>query len=112
MNKGGHTSGTWGSGSSWRSGTTKTIRVPVALEAQIMEYARAVDSGIGVSHVNTGDLILKVIDRYIEYKRQNYHPNQNSKKLDTSTRAWDELRKFQKLVQENPQALGIYDTCE
>ncbi|MEH2071617.1 MAG: hypothetical protein V7K47_26260 [Nostoc sp.] len=112
MSKGGQTQGTWGSGSSWHSGPTKTIRVPIALEAQIMEYARAVDSGIGVSHVNTGDLLLKVIDSYVDYKRLNYHPHQNSKQLDTSTRAWDELRKFQKLLQENPAALGIADeTC-
>ncbi|MBC1235662.1 hypothetical protein [Nostoc sp. 2RC] len=112
MNKGGRTSTTWGTGSTWRSTEFKTIRVPVALADEIIEYAKALDAGIAVSHGNTADLVLALLDRYIEYKRLNYHPNQNSKQLDTSTRAWDELRKFQKLVRENPQALGIYDTCE
>jgi hypothetical protein len=112
MNKGGHTTGTWGSGSSWQSGSTKTIRVPIALEAQIMEYARAIDSGIGVSHVNTGDLILKAIDSYTKIRRKGYRPNQYSKKPDITSRTWDELRKFQRMVQESPTALGINDnTC-
>ncbi|MEH2070543.1 MAG: hypothetical protein V7K47_20680, partial [Nostoc sp.] len=84
----------------------------IALEAQIMEYARAVDSGIGVSHVNTGDLLLKAIDSYAKIRRKGYRPNQHSKKPDITSRAWDELRKFQKLLQENPAALGIADeTC-
>ncbi|MCC5599964.1 hypothetical protein [Nostoc favosum] len=118
MNKGGRTSTTWGTGSTWRSREFKTIRVPVALADEIMEYAKALDAGIAVSHGNTAEIIIEAITRYIEYKRLNYHPNQNSKQLDISTRAWDELRKFQKLVQENPAALDIdayggklHDTC-
>lgn len=106
MSKGGHTSGTWGSGSTWQNGPTKTIRVPIALVAPIMEYARAIDSGVDVSHVNTAEVILKAIDSYTKIRQQSYRPNQHSKKPDTSSRAWDELRKFQKLVQENPGAWG------
>ncbi|WP_229551239.1 hypothetical protein [Nostoc sp. CHAB 5836] len=111
MSKGGRTRTTWGQGSVWRSREFKTIRVPVALADEIMEYAKALDAGIAVSHGNTAEIILDAIEGYIEYKRLNYHPNQNSKQLDTSTRAWDELRKFQTLVQENPATLGIGDTC-
>lgn len=51
------------------------------------------------------EFTLGMIDRYIEFKRLNYHPNQYSRKLDTSTRAWDELRKFQKLIRESPELL-------
>jgi hypothetical protein len=99
---------TWGA--SWNSGATKVVRVPVALENQIMAYARAVDNNeyADISQ-REGDifLILEVIERYIEYKRGKHHPNQHSRELDINTRAWDELRKFQKLLQENPGALGL-----
>lgn len=112
MNKGGRTSTTWGTGSTWRNREIKTIRVPVALADEIMEYAKALDAGIAVSHGNTTEIILKAITSYIEYKRKIYHPNQNSKQLDISTRSWDEMRRFQKLVQENPAVLDIdQDTC-
>jgi hypothetical protein len=112
MSKGGHTAGTWASGSTWQSGPTKTIRVPIALEAEIMEYARAIDSGIGVSHVNTAEVILKAIESYIEFRQLHHHPNQHSSKPEISSRAWDELRRFQKLVQQNPIALNVdRDSC-
>ncbi|OUL28789.1 hypothetical protein [Nostoc sp. 106C] len=104
------TSTTWDSGSRWQHGETKTIRVPIALEIPVMDYARAIDSHNGgdISQ-RAGDifLILQVIEKYIDYKRTNYHPNQNSRELDINTRAWDELRKFKKLLQENPEALGL-----
>jgi hypothetical protein len=99
---------TWGA--SWNSGATKVVRVPVALENQIMAYARAVDNNeyADISQ-RAGDifLVLEVIEKYIEYKRTRYHSNQHSRELDINTRAWDELRKFQKLLQENPEALGL-----
>ncbi|WGV23465.1 hypothetical protein [Halotia branconii] len=111
MGKGGHTPGTWTGGSTWHSGETKTIRVPIVLEAQIMDYARAIDSGKDVSHVNTADLILDAIDCYIKFRQRNFRPNQHSKKPDMTSRAWDELRKFQKLLRENPAALLEDDSC-
>jgi hypothetical protein len=113
MAKGGRKSTTWKAG--WNSGETTTIRVPITLKNQILDYARAVDSKLIFDESRNipmlkGDFLqeftLGLIDRYIEFKRHNYHPNQNSRKLDTSTRAWDELRKFQKLVQESPDLLG------
>lgn len=92
MNKGGRTSTTWEKGSNWCSGATTTIRVPIALVPKVMKYAREIDAGV--------DPILNAIDQYIEMKRQNYQPNQYSKELmDINTRAWDELRKFRKLVE-------------
>ncbi|MBH8577959.1 hypothetical protein I8752_34365 [Nostocaceae cyanobacterium CENA369] len=111
MSKGGRTSGTWTGGSTWRSGQTKTIRVPVVLEAQIMDYARAIDGAIDVSHVNTADSILSAIDRYIAWRHQNYRSTQAAKEPDTTSRTWDELRKFQRLLRENPAVLLDDDTC-
>lgn len=90
--KGGRTNTTWSAGSTWRSGKTKMIRVPIALAEKILEYARALDSG------EVKNPVLQAIDEYIEWKRQNYHPNQYSRELDINTRAWDELRKFRAMV--------------
>ncbi len=112
MGKGGRKSTTWEPG--WNGGKTTLIRVPIVLEHDILAYARAVDSKLisdksRIIPMLKGDFLqeftLGLIERYIEFKRHNYHPNQNSRKLDTSTRAWDELRKFQKLVQESPELL-------
>lgn len=92
----------------WNNGKTKTIRVPIVLENEILAYARTVDSQlisdksqrIPYQHGDSlQEFTLAVIDRYIEYKRQNYHPNQNSRELDISTPAWDELRKFKRMVE-------------
>ena len=38
--------------SKWKSGQTRTIRVPAALADQVMEYARKLDSGESLSQVN------------------------------------------------------------
>ena len=105
----GRTRTTWESGSTWHSGETTSIRVPIVLKNWILDYARAVDSKLTDDKSEEipmliGDFLV-IIDRYIEYKRQNYHPNQNSRTLDTSTRAWDELRRFQKLLRESPELL-------
>jgi hypothetical protein len=58
-----------------------------------LEYARALDSG------EVENSVLQAIDKYIEWKQQNYHPNQNSRELNLNTRAWDELRKFKAMVE-------------
>ncbi len=99
---------TWQPG--WNSGKTKNVRIPISLENQVMAYARAIDLH-SQSDIPQRErdifLILEVIERYIDWKRANYHPNQNSRELDITTRSWDELRKFKKLLEENPSVLGF-----
>jgi hypothetical protein len=96
----------WTNGA-WHSGATKVIRVPIALEAEIMAYARALDEENAMLHGISTDLILNAIAAYIKMRRQNLHPNQHSKDkgLDTRSRTWDELRRFQAWV-ENQSKLS------
>ncbi|WP_414546511.1 hypothetical protein [Nostoc sp. CCY0012] len=105
MSKGGRTATTKAKGSNWHSGATTTVRVPIALVPQILEYARNLDAGIALLHGNQ-EIILNAIDQYIEMKRENYHPNQNSRELNINTRPWDELRKFRHLVETSYGKLG------
>ncbi|MBD2365177.1 hypothetical protein H6G36_29170 [Anabaena minutissima FACHB-250] len=109
MAKGGRTSTTWTSGSSWQSGETKTVRIPIALEAKIMAYARALDSGEAVLHGNSQEIILSAIAAYIELRKSSRHNNQfnQGRELDTNVRTWDELRKFKQMVINNPELLEI-----
>ncbi|PHJ54501.1 hypothetical protein VF14_35245 [Nostoc linckia z18] len=97
MNKGGRTSTTWESGSAWRSGKTKLIRVPEAIADEVMCCAREIDAGKAVLHGNRADIVESAIGRYTEMRQGNRHPNQHSKgkELDTSSRTWDELRRFE-----------------
>ncbi|MCC5606650.1 hypothetical protein LC612_07580 [Nostoc sp. CHAB 5834] len=113
MSKGGRKSTTWQPG--WNGGKTTLIRVPIILKNDVLAYARAVDSKLKTDKSRNipmlkGDFLqeftLGLIESYIEFKRHNYHPNQNSRVLDTNTRAWDELRKFQKLLRESPEKLN------
>ncbi|OYD99859.1 hypothetical protein [Nostoc sp. 'Peltigera membranacea cyanobiont' 232] len=91
----------------WNHGKTKTIRVPVVLENQILDYARAVDSKLINDDIPglTGDF-LQVIDRYIAWRTQNYRSTQKFSKPDITARTWDELRKLQKLLKESPELLS------
>ncbi|MEH2067768.1 MAG: hypothetical protein V7K47_06315 [Nostoc sp.] len=91
---------TW-TGSAWRSGETKTIRVPIALEEKIMAYARAIDRENAMSHGIVGEIILSAIADYIKMRQQNLHPNQHSKGkgLSTRSRIWDELRRFESWIE-------------
>lgn len=45
----------------WNSGTTRTIRVPVTLADQVLEYAHKLDSGKSLTQVNQ-DLSLEDIE--------------------------------------------------
>ncbi|MBD2491144.1 hypothetical protein [Aulosira sp. FACHB-615] len=108
--KGGRTSTSWETGSSWRSGKTKLIRVPEAIADEVMRCARTIDAGIAVLHGNSAneqEIILSAIAKYIGYKNTHYHANQHSKTLDISTRAWDELRRFRGMVAQEPEKLGL-----
>jgi hypothetical protein len=70
--------------SSWNSGVTKTIRVPIVLADQILEYARALDSGDVVSSTpqNSNDTLRDAIDQIltkINEKLPGYRSNSASK---------------------------------
>jgi|GEM_PF-4728774 len=102
--KGGRTGTTWEPG--WHCGKTTPIRVPIALKDDILAYARAVDSKL-ISNSQPiplpGDFLqaftIRVIDRYIAWRCQNYRSTQNSYQPDTSARTWDEMRKFRQMVE-------------
>lgn len=74
----------------WNNGKTRTIRVPVALAEQILEYAYAVDSGL----VMDQQMILRAIDSFVESRIAEFHPNQYSRTGCITSRRWDELRRF------------------
>lgn len=103
---------------SWRHGKTKVIRVPEALAEQILEYARAIDASAPTSDTandipdHVGDvsqkqeIVLQALGEYIKFRRESRrHPNQYSKHLNTDARTWDEIRKFQAMVENQPQQL-------
>jgi hypothetical protein len=86
----------------WNHGKTQVIRVPIALADQILEYAKWLDTHEKSSDAKTGDfVVLQTINKYIKWRRYHHHPNQHSRKLNTSTRTWDELRKFRTMVETN-----------
>ncbi|MEH2415405.1 hypothetical protein [Nostoc sp.] len=92
----------------WNHGKTQTIRVPIALKDQILDYARAVDSKLifdeseEIPELLPGDF-LQIIDRYITWRTKNYRSTQLFLKPDITARTWDELRKLQKLLRECPE---------
>lgn len=102
MNKGGHTKTTWASGSKWRSSATQTIRVPVVLSNEIMEFAKKLDAGIAVSHGNRTEIVLAAIEEYICWRQQNYRSTLSAKLPNIESRTWDELRKFREWVGNQP----------
>ncbi|MBW4678114.1 MAG: hypothetical protein KME52_30255 [Desmonostoc geniculatum HA4340-LM1] len=87
----------------WNHGQTQTIRVPVALAEQILEYAYAIDSGLVVDQY----LFLKTLDCFIKQRIAEFHPNQYSRTGSTTSRRWDELRRFKKAI-----ALGTISKSE
>ncbi|OYD92761.1 hypothetical protein CDG77_14000 [Nostoc sp. 'Peltigera membranacea cyanobiont' 213] len=94
----------------WNHGKTKTIRVPVVLENQILDYARAVDSKLIFDESRNIPLLpgdfLQIIDRYIDWRCENYRSTQKFTKPDITARTWDELRKLQELLRESPELLA------
>ncbi|MHC5822105.1 MAG: hypothetical protein ACYT04_41145 [Nostoc sp.] len=95
--KGGRRGTTWNS--QWNHGNTKHIRVPAALVSQIIEFARALDSG--VVHLDSEQLhktVLLWIDQFVEQRIAEFHPNQHTRIASTNSRRWDELRRFRNVV--------------
>ncbi|MEH2052049.1 hypothetical protein [Nostoc sp.] len=87
----------------WNNGKTRTIRVPIALQDDILAYARAVDTN-DVVPIPAGDFLL-IIDRYIAWRTKNYRSTKKFFKPDITARAWDEMRKLQDLLRESPELL-------
>lgn len=97
VGKGGRTGTTWNS--QWHHGKTKHIRVPAALEQQIIEFARALDLGqVPVDREVLQKTVLLLIDSFVETRISQFHPNQYSSTGSTTSRRWDELRKFRELI--------------
>ncbi|AVH73826.1 hypothetical protein NLP_5528 [Nostoc sp. 'Lobaria pulmonaria (5183) cyanobiont'] len=92
VGKGGRRGTTWKN--HWNHGKTKHIRVPAALEQQIIEFARALDSG----QVTLDSQVLLLIDSFVESRIAEFHPNQYSCTGSTTSRRWDELRRFRDAV--------------
>ncbi|MCC5626466.1 hypothetical protein [Nostoc sp. CHAB 5715] len=87
----------------WNHGKTQTIRVPVALAEQILEYAYAIDSG----HVMDQQMILRAIDSFVESRIAQFHPNQYSSTGSVTSRRWDELRRFRNAIALSHTADGL-----
>jgi predicted alpha/beta-fold hydrolase len=92
----------------WNNGKTRTIRVPVSLAEDILDYARALDQQNFTTIYR--QVILQALNQYVEYKRQNYHPNQYSREVNTNTRAWDEFRKFMALIETEAQLEQLFSS--
>ena len=54
--------------SKWNSGETKTIRVPVALSDQVLDYARKLDSGESLSQVNHNNEVIQILTEALVLK--------------------------------------------
>ncbi len=101
--KGGRRDTTWNS--QWNHGNTKHIRVPAALEEQIIEFARALDSGdVPLDREVLQKAVLLLIDQFVERRIEEFHPNQYQRTSSTTSRRWDELRRFRNVV-----AAGVVD---
>ena len=83
--RGGRTSGTMPSGTSWKNGKTKTIRVPIKLVPEIIKIARYLDNGID-----------PVEQKIIEFKLLKQRQYQRTRKVfNRSTLRWSVFNEFQ-----------------
>ena len=76
----------------WNHGKTVSIRVPEKLKLQVLELAKQLDKGeklVDYSRINKLQL-LKILDDFIESKRNQYGKNNAQKKeFSRNTRGWD-----------------------
>lgn len=60
----------------WRSGATQTVRVPIALVDQVVEYARLLDAGEaspdGVTDSNQLLQVIQILEEVNETPRNNF----------------------------------------
>lgn len=50
----------------WKSGKTKLMRLPIALEEDILTYTRVIDSGVNIDKSSKSDVTTDKIDNTIE----------------------------------------------
>lgn len=76
----------------WIHGKTVSVRVPEKLKTQVIELAKQLDKGeklVVYSRINKRQLI-KILDNFIELKRNQYGNNNAQKgKFSRTTRSWD-----------------------
>lgn len=100
----------------WRLGETKTIRVPIALEQQLLEIAVCLDQGKAIallqdnndlSQDNKQKILLKAIRAFMAIKQQAYGSNnaQKRKPFSTDSRSWDYFKEFAELAENAPGEL-------
>ncbi|MEH2210827.1 hypothetical protein [Nostoc sp.] len=84
----------------WNHGQTQNIRVPIVLAPAILEYAKAIDCGMltPLSLEQYQQIILLAIDQFVEKRKAEFHPNQYSHTGSTTSRRWDELRRFRSAI--------------
>jgi hypothetical protein len=96
--RGGRRGTTWKN--HWNHGQTQNIRVPITLAPTILEYAKAIDCGMlaRLSQQQYQQIILLAIDQFVEKRKAEFHPNQYSRTSSTTSRRWDELRRFRSAI--------------
>ncbi len=84
----------------WHHGQTQNIRVPITLAPRVLEYAKALDCGVLVplSLEEYQQIILLAIDSFVDKRKVEFHPNQHSRTGSTTSRRWDELRRFRNAI--------------
>lgn len=85
---------TWSKGSTWNYGETKTIRVPVALASEILEYARYLDSR------DKAEKMVGLLEEFIQIKRrQSPQARHYPKTFNTDKPTWLVFNEFYRWVQ-------------
>ncbi len=79
-----------GPDSSWKHGKTSTIRVPLAIAPQILQYARALDSG----ELPSPETLQTAIDLFSELLDNKKYPVNNASKVKARLREILNLLQF------------------
>jgi len=72
--------------STWKSGKTRTVRVPVVLAEQVVHLARMLDNGIELTSLDTSESNLKgdlaiILDK-VDNKEKGYKSNSSSRLIN------------------------------
>lgn len=108
----------------WQLGETKVIRVPIALEQQLLEIAHCLDQGKDIVSLhdnndllqdNEQKILLRAIRAFMAIKQQAYGSNnaQKRKPFSTTSRSWDYFKDFADLAENAPgELLGEGSTAD